>query len=67
MKLVIGILIGLFYLVISGLAFRSSAGGWSAGQSDVGLWWAVIASLLAIAGLGAIVGSVIHGRRGSRN
>jgi hypothetical protein len=62
MKLIIGIVIGLLYLVLSGLAFRSSGAGWNAGHGDLGFWWAVIASLLGIAGLGALLGSWIHTR-----
>ncbi len=67
MKMVVGILIGFVYFIVASLALRTSAGGWSAGHTDLGLWWAVIATLLFIAGLGAVVGSVIHGRRSARN
>jgi len=62
MKLLVGLLIGALYLALSFLAFRQSSGGWTAGHSDLGLWWAVVAGLLALAGLGAIVGSWIHTR-----
>ena len=62
MKLIVGLLIGALYLTLSFLAFRHSSGGWDAGHSDLGFWWAVIAALLAVAGLGAIVGSWIHTR-----
>jgi uncharacterized protein YneF (UPF0154 family) len=62
MKLVVGILIGLLYLFISSRALQESSAGWNAGNSDLGFWWAVIASLLAIAGLGAIIGTWIHTR-----
>ncbi len=62
MKRVIGIVIGLLYLFISFNAFRTSAGGWNAGHSDIGFWWGVIAMLLGIAGIGAMVGSWLHTR-----
>ncbi len=62
MKLLVGLLIGALYLALSFLAFRQSSGGWTAGHSDLGLWWAVIACFLAVAGLSAIVGSWIHTR-----
>lgn len=62
MKLVVGILIGLLYLFISSRALQYSSVGWGAGNRDLGFWWAVIATLLAIAGLGAIVGTWIHTR-----
>ena len=62
MKRIIGILIAVFYAVLSGSAYASSSGNWSAGNSDLGLWWAVIGTLLGIAGLGALIGSWIHTR-----
>ena len=62
MKLLIGILIGVFYAVLSGLAFRTSSGGWTAGHADLGVWWAVIGTLLGIAGLGALLGTWVHTR-----
>jgi hypothetical protein len=62
MKRIIGIVIGVFYAVLSGLAFTSSTGNWSAGNSDLGLWWAVIGTLLGVAGLGAFLGTWFHTR-----
>ncbi len=62
MKLLVGLLIGALYLTLSFLAFRQSSGGWVAGHSDLGFWWAVIAGLLTLAGLSAAVGSWIHTR-----
>ena len=60
MKRIIGIIIGVFYAVLSGLAFTSSTRNWFAGNSDLGLWWAVIGTLLGVAGLGAFLGSWLH-------
>ncbi len=62
MKFLIGIVIGIVYAVLVALAFTTSAGAWQAGNSDLGFWWAVIGSILAIAGSGAVVGSWIHTR-----
>jgi len=62
MKLAIGMVIGLFYVVISYIAYHNSAAGWAAGSPDVGFWWAVIGSLLAIAALAAFIGSWLHTR-----
>ena len=62
MKRIIGITIAVFYGVLSALAFTKSTGNWLQGNSDLGLWWAVIASLLGIAGLGALFGTLIHTR-----
>jgi len=62
MKRIIGIVIGVFYAVLSWLAFTSSTRNWFVGNSDLGLWWAVIGTLLGIAGLGALLGSWFHTR-----
>jgi hypothetical protein len=62
MKRIIGILIGAFYGVLSGLAFMTSSQNWGLGNSDLGLWWAVIGTLLGIAGLGALFGTIAHTR-----
>jgi Na+/proline symporter len=58
----IGIVIGVFYAVLSWLAFTSSVQNWFVGNSDLGLWWAVIGTLLGIAALGAIFGTLSHTR-----
>jgi hypothetical protein len=62
MKLIIGIIIAVLYAVLSGLAFTASKGGWSLGQPDLGFWWAVIGTLLGVAGLGALFGTWFHTR-----
>lgn len=62
MKRVLGIVLGVLWAVLAGLAFRESSNGWAAGHSDLGFWWAVIGTLLSIAGLGILVGSWIHTR-----
>lgn len=63
MKRIIGLTIGIVWLFMAGLAYRTSAGGWADGHSDIGFWFAVIGSFLAIAGLGSIVGTMIHTRQ----
>lgn len=60
MKKYAGLLIGVVYLLIAMGAFKNSIVGWQGGHSDLGFWWTVIGSLLAIAGLGALVGTWIH-------
>lgn len=62
MKFLIGVVIGIGYAVLVGLAFTTSLAAWRAGNADLGFWWAVIGSILAIAGSGAVVGSWIHTR-----
>lgn len=58
----LGYVIGLVWLGLAFGAFRTSSAGWDAGHSDIGFWWAVIGALLAIAALGAIIGTTIHAR-----
>jgi hypothetical protein len=62
MKRIIGITIGLSYAVLAWLAYTSAVQNWFLGNSDLGLWWAVIGTLLGVAGLGAFFGTVIHTR-----
>jgi len=62
MKFIIGIVLGLFYTVLVSLALRQSAGAWQVGNADLGFWWAVIGTLLTVAGAGAVVGTWIHTR-----
>jgi len=62
MKFLIGIIIGVFYVVLVVLAFGHSSQAWQAGQADLGFWWSVIGTLLGIAGTGAVVGSWLHTR-----
>lgn len=62
MKLIIGVIFGVFYAVLAGLAFKTSRAGWAGGHPDLGFWWAVIGTLLSIAGLGALIGTWLHTR-----
>ena len=62
MNRIIGWAIGVIWLGLTFLALQRSLTGWDLGQDDVGLWWAIIASLLAIAALGALIGTWLHTR-----
>ncbi len=59
---IIGIGIGAVYAVLTGLAFTSASQNGVVGNSDLGLWWAVIGTLLGIAGLGVLIGTWFHTR-----
>jgi hypothetical protein len=62
-----GFIVGVVWVVLASLALQRSIAGWAAGQTDIGFWWAVIATLLAIAAVGALIGTWIHtGRRAAR-
>ena len=65
MKFMIGIGTGVFYAILVGLAWSQSSQGWQAGHADLGFWWAVIATLLGIAGAGAVIGTWLHTRPAS--
>ena len=60
MRRIFGMGVGVVWLGMAFLALRNSSAGWDAGHSDLGFWWTVIAGLLAIAGLGALIGTWIH-------
>lgn len=63
MKKALGFFAGLVLLSLAAGAARNAALGWGGGHTDVGFWWTVIASFLTIAGMGALVGTVIHTRQ----
>ncbi len=60
MKQYAGLIIGVVYLLIAMGAFKTGMDGWGAGHSDLGVWWSVIGTLLAMAGIGAILGTWVH-------
>ena len=62
MKRIMGMGVGVVYLGIAFFAFSSASAGWETGYNDLGFWWTVVAAILAMAGLGAMVGTWIHTR-----
>lgn len=60
MKFMIGIVLGVVYATLVALAVLQSSGAWAAGNADLGFWWGVIATILAIAGSGAVIGTWVH-------
>lgn len=62
MKRIVGFAIGVFYFVLVFLAFGQASQGHQVGHADLGFWWSVIGSLLAIAGTGAVIGTWLHTR-----
>ena len=56
----LGMTAGLGILVLAGFAWGDSAAGWSAGHSDIGFWWGVIATFLSIAGIATVIGTWLH-------
>jgi hypothetical protein len=66
MKRILGMGVGVLYLGIAFGAFMKASAGWAAGHSDLGVWWSVIGTMLAIAALGALIGTWIHTREPGR-
>jgi len=62
MSRILGMAVGVVYLVIAYGAYRRASGGWADGHADLGVWWAVIGGLLTIAALGALIGTWLHTR-----
>jgi hypothetical protein len=60
MNRIIGMGIGVFYLVIAFGALSRADAGWATGYTDLGFWWTVVAVLLAAAAVGSMVGTWIH-------
>lgn len=62
MARIFGIGVGLVWAGFAFYAFQQSSAGWAQGHTDIGFWWAVIGAFLAIASVGAVVGTLIHTR-----
>ena len=61
-KQLAGMGVGVIWLGMAFGSYQNSRAGWEAGYADLGFWWAIIGGLLAIAGLGALIGTWIHTR-----
>jgi VIT1/CCC1 family predicted Fe2+/Mn2+ transporter len=62
MTRILGLAVGALWFVFSFLAFQHAAAGRAMDAPDVAFWWSVIATLLAIAATGAVVGTIVHTR-----
>ncbi len=60
MSRILGIGAGVVIAVYAFLAFRYAAGGLAQEQTDVGLWFGIIGSFLAIAAAVTVVGTLLH-------
>lgn len=60
MKRILGMGVGVVYLVIAYVAFSRARTGWSEGHGEIGFWFSVIATFLLIAALAAFIGTWIH-------
>ena len=65
MKRIIGMGVGVIYIVLAYAAFTRAGTGRAAGHGDIAFWFSVVGSLLAIASLAAFIGTFIHTRESS--
>ena len=62
MKRIIGWGVGVVYVVIALAVFSYASAGRAAGHGEIGFWFSVVGTLLAVAALGAFIGTWIHTR-----
>ena len=58
-----GIVMGVLWLIMAGTSIWSAMRGAANGREDWALAWGLVGGLLAIAGLGALIGSWWHENR----
>ena len=63
MKRILGMGVGVVYLVISFAAFSRARSGLAEGHGEIGFWFSVVGTFLFIAALAAIIGTWIHTQR----
>ena len=60
MKRTAGLFLGVIYILFAFGAYKTAAAGWTAGRTELGVWWTVVGVLLTLAGVSALVGTWIH-------
>jgi hypothetical protein len=65
MKRILGMGVGLVYIVLAYAAFNRASSGWEAGHGDIGFWFSVVGTFLSIASVAAFIGTWIHTREPS--
>ena len=65
MKRILGMTVGVVYIVLAYAAFNRASSGWEAGHGDIGFWFSVVGTFLSIASLAAFIGTWIHTRETS--
>ncbi|MDT8369274.1 MAG: hypothetical protein RQ745_08710 [Longimicrobiales bacterium] len=65
MNRLFGYLVGVLWLGLAFGAFQRGRAGGAEGFSDMVVWWTIIAAFLAIAGLGALIGTTLHTAKNS--
>lgn len=65
MKRILGMGVGVVYIVLAYAAFNRASSGWEAGHGEIGFWFSVVGTFLSIASLAAFIGTWIHTRESS--
>ncbi len=62
MKRILGMGMGVVYIVLAYAAFSRASSGMEAGHGDIAFWFSVVGTFLSIASLAAFIGTWIHTR-----
>ncbi|MBM4182884.1 MAG: hypothetical protein FJ207_01510 [Gemmatimonadetes bacterium] len=65
MKRILGMGVGVVYIVLAFAAFTRASSGWEEGHGDIGFWFTVVGGFLSIAALAAFIGTWIHTKESS--
>lgn len=60
MKRILGMGVGVVYIVLAFAAFSRASTGMEAGHGDIAFWFSVVGTFLSIAALAAFIGTWIH-------
>jgi ABC-type Na+ efflux pump permease subunit len=60
MKRILGMGVGVVYIVFAYAAFSRAGTGYDAGHGDIAFWFSVVGGFLSIASLAAFIGTWIH-------
>ncbi len=60
MKRILGMGVGVVYVVLAFAAFSRASSGSEAGHGDIAFWFSVVGVFLSIASLAAFIGTWIH-------
>lgn len=65
MKRILGMGVGVVYIVLAFAAFTYARSGLAGGDGDIGFWFSVVGTFLSIAALAAFIGTWIHTKESS--
>ena len=65
MKRILGMGVGVVYIVLAYAAFTKARTGMAEGHGEIGFWFSVVGTFLSIAALAAFIGTWIHTKESS--